>query len=98
MTKRGHRLACRGRQVQCFPYTVKDIALCNPAGIALINGAAERRKFRFILPLLAFQCPERGAYHFTGAFVASGLDLFQHEALQFFGQIHISSWQGNLLP
>jgi len=39
VTKRGHRLASRRRQVQRFPHTVEDIALRDAARIAFVDGA-----------------------------------------------------------
>jgi hypothetical protein len=53
-TNRGHRLARRRGKVQCFSDTRKHLAFGNTAGIAFINGGAQRGELRFVLLFLAF--------------------------------------------
>jgi len=44
--KDGHELALLCRKLQCFPNTLKCATLNNTAGVALVDGCAQRGKRR----------------------------------------------------
>jgi hypothetical protein len=84
-TKRGHGLARRCREVQCFPHAREYAALGDATGVTAIDGGPQCGEFRFILPLLAIQGPQRRAHYLAGVFVAPALNLQQHEAIKLLG-------------
>jgi hypothetical protein len=96
-TKRGHGLALRRGKFECSPDPRKRVAFGNTAGVAFINGRAQRGKLRFVTLFLAFQGPQGRAHYLAGVFVAAALYLLQHEAVKLVGQVdisgrHDSSW------
>src|ERR1035438_7967169 len=84
------RLALRRGKFKCSPNPRKWFALGNTAGVAFINGCAQRGKLRLVQCFLTSQGPQRRAHDLAGVFVAATLDLLQHEAVELFGQIDIS--------
>src|ERR1035438_10199746 len=89
------RLALRRGEVECFPDTRKWVAFGDAAGVALVNGRAQRGKLRLVLSFLTIQVAQRGAYDLAGVFVAATLYLLQHEAVKLVGQIDITGRHGS---
>src|ERR1017187_10892722 len=84
------RLALHRGKVKCSPDPGKWFALGNTAGVAFINGCAQRGKLRFELLFLTIQGPQRRTHDLARVFVAAALYFLQHEAVKLVGQIDIS--------
>jgi hypothetical protein len=89
-TKRSHRLARLCGMGEGFPDSLKNVALGNAAGVALIDGGTQGNQLRAGLLFLTLQGAQRGAHDLAGVFVASTLDFLQHEAVKLVSQIDIS--------
>src|SRR5260370_22434689 len=78
------------RKLELVPNPLKDVALGNAAGVAFIDGGAQRGKLGLVAPFLAFQDAQRRTDHFTGVLITPALDLGQHETVELVGQIDVA--------
>jgi len=78
------------RDIELGAEAGKDVAFCDTAGVAFVDGGAEGGEFFFVFAFVAFEAAEGGADDFARVFVAPGFDFVEDELVEFVGEVDVA--------
>ena len=83
-----HGLCARRGQPKRCPDPFENVTFGNATGVAFIDGAAKRGKFRLVFFVFANEVGQRGMNHLAGILKATTIDILPDEAFEFVGELH----------